>query len=139
MCRALVFLRPFPCRPVAEFRLKPKDDYDPTDKYSFDLREQFDLSFFNQDKELEAKSKAIDEKYDISSWVKINTVITVSWKEWISFDLLIKRAIINNIEEIVRERQNRESSLANSLQDLPSSSMNFKNMNNTPVGRILNR
>lgn len=130
-------LRPYPVVPIADFRLAKKDTYDETDKHS----DQFDLSILSEEAHLDKLAAEYDHRYKVSDWVNVNTVITISWNEWIDFDTILRRAIVNRTNEITRQRQANENKIKDDFEMKLASSanMNIKDISNTNIGRIMSR
>lgn len=133
----MTYLKPFPAIAIADFRLKKKDTYDESDKYS----DQFDLSQLKPEEQLDKLTDAVDQQLGVTDWVNVNTVITVAWSEWIELDYIVKRAIIKRTNEIIRNRQTKETKLKDDFEMklASSASMNIKDISNTPIGRLMNR
>jgi hypothetical protein len=120
--RSLVYNCPFPAKAIAEFRIKKpvieeEEDDDGTFKPDFSLGQQF--------WGLDDLAKQYSEKYDVKNWVAVNTVITISWQEWQTFDSLLKRAIVNEVNFIVEERDRKSNELLNNIKSsTPTSTLN---------------
>lgn len=135
MC--LVYRRNFPAIAIAPFRLgRPKYEEAESDEFIPDLSKADHI--WKEDDQ----AKALADKYDVGNWVSINTVITVSWNEWITFDPLLKRAITTKVNDIVNEREKkasqREQEAKMQMAEV-NSKLHIKDIKNTSIGNLMSR
>jgi hypothetical protein len=133
LARCLVYRRPFPSRAIAPFRLKKQVN---EDEFVLD----FDLA--QPEWSADDQAKVISDRYDVANWVSVNTVITLSWHEWINFDPLLKRAVVMEVNNIVKEREKlnnrREQEMKMEMLKI-NNNMPLKDMRNTSMGNLMSK
>lgn len=79
----------------------------------------------------EDKVAKISEKYEIKSWISVNSFVSISLSDWLYLDTYIKKAIIKEVNEIA---QNQEKEMRAKKQEVDAlkaqvnSSLKFQNL-----------
>jgi hypothetical protein len=81
-------------------------------------------------------------KLQIGDWVRVNSVVKMSWSEWIGLDLLVKKAIVlevnNSIEENNRRIETKEREMKMELAQAHTK-LSFKDQSNSAVSHLMGR
>lgn len=90
----------------------------------------------------EDRAKEYSKKYGIKLWLSVHAVFPIAWSEWITLDPFIQKAIMHEVDEVVREREKavRQKEMDFKLEMSKSNSkLEFKDLSNTNIGRLMSR
>jgi hypothetical protein len=111
----------------------------PVDTKLYFATDEDSLSF---EWKLDDLAKQVNSLYNVDAWVNINQTVSISFSEWVNLPMLVQRAVVLRVNEIVSEREaqvNEQRRKAESRLAQENSKLTFLDTSKSSINAILNR